>query len=207
MLGKTMDRIVRRPARYFYSNFMESGGIHNTMHLSKMYNRVRYRGRYHEHRRAFRDSFDALLLDNGYVDRNAKNNVMRDGWAIDTSHSLPHLDALLEETNALIDERGGKNDPKRAYPNKPFFHSLRNPDDAEKYPSFLNFVLSSEVLETVGRYMGTVPVLSKTMPRGMRFVESWKAYETEEDPPYRSSQLYHLDIHDIPLVYMRCCVT
>ncbi|MBI1374617.1 MAG: hypothetical protein GC159_18010 [Phycisphaera sp.] len=193
---------MRRPAKYFYRNNMETAGIGRTMKWSKAYNRWRYASRRRQHQRLYDTAFDELLLENGYGDTTAKNNVMRDGWALDESMTLPHLDELLAETGPLIDERGGIKDPKRAYGNKPFFQTIRQPEDVERYKSFLDFPMSSEILETIGRYMGTIPVLSKTMPPGIRFVESYAAYEDEPDPPYRESQFYHLDIHDLPLVYM-----
>lgn len=202
MIGLTMDRLARRPARWFYDDFMRRGGIANTMRVAKLYNRIRYAPCCRQHRRMFERSFDDLLREHGYADARAKNHVIRDGWALDTTGTLPHLSELLDEVNGLVEERGGVKDPARAYPGKPFFQTLLQPGDLERCPSFLNFILSSEVLETVGRYMGTVPVLSKTMPPGVRFVESNAAFEDEPNPPWRSSQLYHLDIHDSPLVYV-----
>ncbi len=202
MLGKTMDRIVRRPARRFYDGFMETAGIANTMRISKCYNRVRYAGRAWTHRRMYVHALTDLLRENDPAAPAREPTVIGDGWAMDTSRTLPHLDQLLEDADGLIATRGGIKDPKRAYPDKPFFQTLLRPDDLDHHPSILNFVLSSPVIQTVARYMKTIPVLSKTMPPGVRFVESNAAFEVETNPPYRSSQLYHLDIHDLPLVYI-----
>ncbi|MFA9479459.1 hypothetical protein ACERK3_14315 [Phycisphaerales bacterium AB-hyl4] len=204
MIGSTMDRLIRRPARYFYDDFMRRGGIGNTMRASKAYNRLRYASRWREHRRCYDEAFDRLLKENnGDTPANVATNVMRDGWAIDTSKTLPHLNELLDETDAIIQQRAGVKDLKRRVNlDKPFWQSLLEPGDLERCPSFLNFILSSPVLETIGRYMQIVPVLSKTMPPGVRFVESNAAFEDEPNPPLRSSQLFHLDIHDSPLVYV-----
>lgn len=203
MLGTAVDRLVERPARYFYQDFMRRGGIANTMRLSKAYNRVRYAKRVREHRRLYQRSFDALLRENGGGGASPTPNLIRDGYAIDTTGSLPHLQELLDETDALIEQRAGVKDLKRRVNlDKPYWQSLMEPGDLERCPSFLNFILSSPIIETVGRYMGTIPVLSKTMPPGVRFVECNAAFEDEPDPPLRSSQFYHLDIHDSPLVYV-----
>lgn len=203
MIGSFVDRLAQGPARYFYADFMARGGIGNTMRVSKAYNRIRYARRHQRHRRLYRDSFDDLLQENGYSGDATAANIMRDGWALDTSGTLPHLQELLDVTESLIEERAGVKDLKRRVNlDKPYWQRLNQRGDIKKYPSFLNFALSSEVLETVGRYIGTIPVLSKTLPPGVRFVESNAAFEDEENPPLRSSQFYHLDIHDSPLVYI-----
>ena len=41
---------------------------------------------------------------------------------------------------------------------------------------------NAPVLATVGRYMGTVPVLSKTRPPAIRFMESSRALDPRPDP-------------------------
>ena len=40
------------------------------------------------------------------------------------------------------------------------------------------------------------------MPPGVRFMESNVALDPDRAGPFRASQLYHLDIHDTPLVYV-----
>jgi hypothetical protein len=55
-------------------------------------------------------------------------------------------------------------------------------------------------------YLKTVPVLSMTRPPGVRFMESNVALDPQAGGPYRNSQLYHLDIHDSPLVYVLVAV-
>ncbi|MFW6059727.1 MAG: hypothetical protein ACODAQ_06065 [Phycisphaeraceae bacterium] len=203
MIGTVVDRLVAPAARHFYQDFMQRGGIANTMRLSKHYNRVRYANRRRQHRRAYEESFDALLRENNGKHSPAESNIIRDGWVMDTTGTLPHLQELLDEADALIEQRAGvKNLKRRVNLDKPYWQSLLEPGDLERCPSFLNFALSSEVVATIARYMGTIPVLSKTMPPGVRLVECNAAFEDEADPPLRSSQFYHLDIHDSPLVYI-----
>jgi hypothetical protein len=72
----------------------------------------------------------------------------------------------------------------------------------EKYPALVDFITSSEVLDLAARHLGTVPVLSKTRPPGIRFMESNAALDPDASGPYRQSQLHHLDLHDTPLVYV-----
>jgi hypothetical protein len=50
--------------------------------------------------------------------------------------------------------------------------------------------------------MKTIPVLARTVPPGIRFNESTSRYDKWADGPWRESQIYHLDIHDSPLVYI-----
>src|SRR6185369_11665680 len=60
----------------------------------------------------------------------------------------------------------------------------------------------SEVAATSDRHLETTPVLSKTLPPGVRFMESNMALDPDAAGPFRESQLYHLDLHDTPLVYV-----
>ena len=76
----------------------------------------------------------------------------------------------------------------------------------EKYPALLDFVTTSEVLAVAMDYMQTVPVLSRTRPPGIRFMESNRKLDPGSDGPFRASQFYHLDIHDSPLIYVLVAV-
>jgi hypothetical protein len=140
-----------------------------------------------------------LLRENGALATFPPRIELKDGWARDDSHSFPHLDRLLEEAGEIVRERGGK---KHSSSQQPFLRSLIFPGDLEKYPALLDFILSSELLAVAAQHLRTVPVLSKTMPPGVRFMESNAALDPEWDGPFRESQLYHLDIHDTPLVYV-----
>jgi len=122
-----------------------------------------------------------------------------DGWARDDSLTLPHIDRLLEQSAAIIRERGGV---KHSSAQQPFLRALLFPGDLEHYPAILDFILSSEVLATAAQHLNTVPVLSKTLPPGVRFMESNAALDPEDSGHFRESQLYHLDVHDTPLIYV-----
>jgi hypothetical protein len=84
----------------------------------------------------------------------------------------------------------------------PFLRSLLFPGDLEKYPAFLDFILSSEVLAMAMDYLQTVPVFSKTRPPGCRFMESNIRLDPDSALPPRDSQLYHVDFYDSPMFYV-----
>ena len=193
------NRIVaacKPPQSHVNPGDMEQLGIRNICRTAKLYNTLRRGARLVGRRRAFRQSFDALLAENGPL--RTTPAVMHDGWAIDTSRTLPHLDSLLDESAQYIAERGMT---KRGMAGREFIRDIFQQDDLPRFGSFLNFITSSEVLATVSRYLGFVPVLSRTVPPGIRFVESSADGQTALGE-YQQSQLYHLDLHDRPLVYV-----
>ena len=125
---------------------------------------------------------------------------MQDGWAIDTSQSLPHLDRILADADKIIAERGGvRYSAGGVY--RSYFQDIWIPSDAEKYPSFLDFATSSDVLAPVGKCLQCVPVLSRTLPPAIRFVESNAAFDDQPNQPH-DSQLYHIDYYSRPNVYV-----
>jgi len=75
------------------------------------------------------------------------------------------------------------------------------PADLEKYPSFLDFTTSSDVLSTVSHYLRSIPVLSTVLPSGIRVVESNAQFDDQPDRPH-DSQLYHIDYYSLPNVYV-----
>ena len=75
------------------------------------------------------------------------------------------------------------------------------PSDAERYPSFLDFGTSTDVLLTVSQYLKCIPSLSTTLPSGIRLVESNAAFDDQPDHPH-DSQLYHIDYYSMPNVYI-----
>ena len=184
---------------WIHRDYNSTLGIRNTYGLCKSVNRLAYWRRSKRYRAAYLEDFDRLLAENGSVG-NLPRNLIKDGWAIDRSASLPHLQELLRQSGELIAERGGDGETPSAH--KPFFASLYKPGDLEKYPAFLDFALSSEVLATVAHHMGCIPLLSRDSPPGVRIMESNQAYSTEPVGVYTASQLYHLDLHDKPVVYV-----
>ncbi len=197
MIGKTLDTLIKPAARILDRNYMSALGVNNTAAIARAYNSLRY-GIYHELRRTwYRDSFSGLIAENG--NPSAHVNEMKDGWVIDTSGKLPYLGELLEESGVIIDERGGE---KHQFYRRPFFQDLFVEDYFQRCPSILNFATSSEVLSTVCNYLGFIPTLSYSKPYGVRLIESWNKYDETPNAPYRESQLFHLDYHDMPMVYV-----
>ena len=124
---------------------------------------------------------------------------MKDGWARDDSRSLPHLEKLLDEMNAVIEERGLR--PWKDW-GKPFLKDILPERSWEQYPSLLDFASSPEVLEPMARHAGLIPHLSGSVPPGMRLMESSTKYDPQPDGPWRASQLWHIDYHAYPLIYV-----
>lgn len=182
-----------------HGEHMELLGTGNTMRLAKRANRLQFRRIAEAREQLYRDELPTLLKENGGT--TLPPITLADGWHLDRSGTLPHLDQLITEAGQIIAERGMR--PKKAgEAERSFFQSIQKPDDFTKYPSILNFALSSDVLSAVCRYMQTIPVLSRTFPQGVRLAESSITFDARPQDGYRSSQLYHLDHHDTPMVYV-----
>ncbi len=124
---------------------------------------------------------------------------MEDGWARDESRSLPHLSEVLDEMNAVIEERGLR--PWKDW-GKPFLKDILPERWWEHHGSILDFASSPEVLEPMARHAGLVPHLSGSVPPGARLMESSTKYDPQPDGPWRASQLWHIDYHAYPLIYV-----
>jgi hypothetical protein len=197
MLGRLIDKAVTPLAWYVERDDMRRLGLRTTMRLARTYNRVRHR-RHQEYRRAqYLHHFEQLIEENGPT--RMPVNEITDGWALDSSGSLPHLGQMLDDTAEIIGERGGV---KRMTGGKPFIQDILTGDDVKRYPSILDFATSSEVLKPVIDYLGFVPHLSGGLPPGIRLTESSAAFDDTPDAPPRASQLHHLDYHDGPMVYV-----
>jgi len=201
MLAKLVDRAISPFARvlqYDYVDYpMRPLGKNNTMKIARAYNSLVY-GRYYKYRRAqYLNNFDELIRENG--EPAAAPVEIRDGWALDTSGTLPHLQQLLSDADEIIKERGRV---KRTDYGRPWFQEIPIDDLFGKYPSLLDFATSSEVLTTISRYLGFIPVISPTLPNGLRFNESWAGHDDAPPDFFRGSQLHHLDYHDTPMAYM-----
>src|SRR3954468_13334545 len=83
-------------ARALDADKMAKLGIRNTMRLAKAYNGLR-RGRRQRMRKAEFSRWDR-----------AAERPMQDGFLLDTSMSLPHLDELLAQAEEVIGERAGR---------------------------------------------------------------------------------------------------
>lgn len=173
-------------------------GIANTMRLAYSYNRLKFHRQDRWRRTLYQTQLRTLLKENGGLSRPPIE--MKDGWAIDTSMSLPHLDRVLDDSEKIIAERcGQRTSSTGAY--RSYFQNLGTPEDLKRYPAFLDFATSSDVLSVVSHYLQCIPALSTTLPSGIRLVESNAAFDDQPDNP-RDSQLYHMDYYSLPLVYI-----
>jgi hypothetical protein len=195
---KKEDGLLNPVAAYIHADHMRRFGISNTMRLARTVNRLRFLREDAYRREQYANHFDELLAENGQPRRAVAE--IRDGWALDTSQTLPHLDQVLTDSEEIIAERAGvRATPSGTY--RSYFQDVWEVPDADRYPSFLNFVSSSDVLGTICNYMKTIPVLSTTIPEGIRFVESNAAYDDQPDNPH-DSQLFHVDYYSLPTVYV-----
>ncbi len=196
MLNKALDKAIRPVAKLLDHNSMQTLGVNNTMKIARSYNRLKYR-KYHEYRRSqYLNHFDELIRENGLPVSTPRQ--ITDGWALGTSGELPHLGQLLKDADEIIKERGGI---KRPSFGRSYFQEVPIEDLLDKYPSILDFATSSDVLSTVCNYLGFIPVFSGGIPDGIRFNESWVKFD-ETPGSLRASQLFHLDYHDSPMVYV-----
>ena len=193
-----LDAVFRPLAKLLHANHMAALGIRRTMRLAHFYNRIKFRKQDNWRRRLYETQMEALLAENGGLKR--PRIRMKDGWALDTSGSLPHLERVLEDSEKIIAERGGTR-KSEVGKYRSYFQDVWTPADLEKYPSFLDFTTSSDVLATVADYLKCVPTLSTTLPAGIRFVESNAAFDDRPDQPH-DSQLYHIDYYSLPNVYV-----
>lgn len=185
-------------AAFLHQDHMSRLGISNTMRLAHAVNRMRFRGEEAYRRDQYQNHFDELISENGQP--RGPIAEMRDGWAIDTSCSLPHLDEVLSDSEEIISERAGvRATSTGTY--RSYFQDVWEVEDAQRYPSFLKFVSSSDVLAVICNHMKTIPVLSTTIPEGIRFVESNAEYDDQPDDPH-DSQLFHVDYYSMPTVYV-----
>ncbi len=198
MDNSKLDAFIRPIAARLHANHMSRLGIASTMRLAYFYNRLKF-GRQDRWRRGlYQTQLATLLEENGGLSRPPIE--MKDGWALDTSMSLPHLDRVLEDSDKIIAERSGeRRSPKGAY--RSYFQDMWTTEDLERYPSFLDFATSSDVLSVVSAYLQSIPALSTTLPPGIRLVESNVAFDDQPDNP-RDSQLYHIDYYSLPNVYI-----
>ena len=172
------------------------------MRLSKAYNRRRFASPKKIHQERFNNSFERLLDENGWSNHHNDSISMNDGYLIDTSRNLPYLEEVIKDADRIIEQRGNQEPAGITKSHKPFFFELIQPQDLIECPSFLNFIMSSEILAVVGQYMQTSPLLSRSRPPAVRLMKSTDEYDPNPDGIWRESQNYHLDHHDDPVVYV-----
>lgn len=194
----TLDTLIRPIAKRLHANHMSRLGIANTMRLAHAYNRLKFSRQDDWRRRLYREQLTELLEENGSPTR--PRTQMKEGWAIDRSLSLPHLDRVLASAEEIIAERSGvRRSTAGTY--RSYFQDVWTPADLEKYPAFLDFATSSDVLGVVADYLKCIPALTTTLPSGIRFVESNAAFDDQPNNPH-DSQLYHIDYYSLPNVYV-----
>ena len=191
--------IDKETALRLHANHHELLGIEDTMTLAHAYNLKKYSNEARTRKELFLNDFDTLLQENDPISRPGLK--MEDGWARDDSHMLPHLNKILDAASRIISERSGqRTSDKGAY--RSYFQDIWNTTtDPWDYPEFLDFGTSSDLLYTVCHYLQTIPVLSTTLPSGIRFVESNHAFDDKPDTPH-DSQLFHIDYYSLPNVYV-----
>src|SRR5262245_62094335 len=97
--GSRLDGLFRPLAKRLHDNHMSRLGIANTMRLAHAYNRLKFRRQDNWRRSLYREQLPALLNENGALTR--PQMEIRDGWAVDTSKSLPHLDRVLADSEKI----------------------------------------------------------------------------------------------------------
>ncbi|MEA5617990.1 hypothetical protein VB711_09095 [Cronbergia sp. UHCC 0137] len=193
-----LDHDITESAKLLHEGHMHRLGIANTMQLAHSYNKLKFQKQDAYRIDQYQHHLDALLAENGAI--TTPTIHLNDGWHIDTSMSLPFLDEVLEDSEKIISERAGKGKPAiGTY--RSYFQDMWTPEDLVRYPSFLNFVTSSTILSTVSHYIKSIPVLSSTLPSGIRFVESSAEYDDQPEK-FKDSQLFHVDYYSLPNVYV-----
>lgn len=198
MTPSQLDVLYRPLAEKLHAGHMKELGIEPTMRLALAYNRAKYGQQESWRNLLYRNRFTELLDENGGLTRTPLE--LHDGWALDTSCSLPHLDRVLDDAEKIIHERRGHRiTQKGAY--RSYFQDVWTPEDLTTYPSFVDFATSSDLLAVVGNYLKSIPALTTTLPSGIRFVESNDAFDDDPSRP-KDSQLYHIDYYSLPNVYV-----
>jgi hypothetical protein len=198
-MARLGERAMRPAARWLDADKMAHLGIRNTMRLAKRYNALLHGRDQRLRERLWRERFDELAAENGGLAR-AGQARMEDGFALDTSGSLPFLDEALTAADEVIAERAGKGKVDDRY--RAFFRNLIEVDDHARWPQFLDFISSADAIEVVADYLGLIPALSKTLPTGVRMVESGEHLDALSNLPPRDSQVFHIDPYDHPMVYV-----
>lgn len=172
-------------------------GIERTSRIARWWNRERL-PLLAARRRWYEERFEQLLDENGWPG-GRRRIELEDGFALDSSNSLPYLDRLIEEMSSVIEERGLQ---KWEDLGKPFLQNILPEDAPVRYPSLVDFGTSSQVIAAVAPVFGYVPHFSTSLPRGIRLQESSNIHDPTPHAPWRDSQNWHRDYHTEPTVYL-----
>jgi hypothetical protein len=192
-----LNRVLTPVAKALEHDDLRPLGIDRTSKIARWWNRER-RPLVEVRRQEYEARFDQLLDENGWP--NGREVIrLKEGFHLDTSCSLPHLNELIDEMNEVIDERGLQ---KWEDLGKPYLQNILAPDALDRYPSLLNFGTSSRVMAAVAPSFGFVPHLSTSLPRGIRLQESSTVHDPTPTAPPRDSQNWHCDYHTQPTFYV-----
>jgi len=194
------EKLIGRFINGFIGRFQHRLGIENTRKLSKKVNRILYRSEIQKNHYFYDHHMTNLLIENQEGYSGKSRNTITDGWAIDRSGNFPFIDETLKQVDHLIDQRGGKDARGSELAQTEYLFHLNYVNELFEYPDLLKFALSSEVIGTIADYMKSIPVLALTLPKSVRVFES--TYKFYNGGPYERSQLFHRDIHDMPMVYV-----
>ena len=129
MHANLTDRLLRPTARFWRDDrAMKRVGIDRLRSYAKRYNRWRYSDRARAHHDAFENGFETLLRENDTLATFPPRIELKDGWARDDSHSLPHLDRVLDQAGEIVRERRGK---QHSSAQQQFFRDMLFPGDLE----------------------------------------------------------------------------
>jgi len=192
--------LVGRAVNRFVGRFQHRLGIARTRRLAKFYNGIRYRGEQRRAIDAYSNHFDELFLDNDPNFSGMPRNIIKDGWTIDRSGDFPYIEETLAEVDQLIEERGGVDRRGTPLAQTDYLFHLNDINEIAQYPGLLQFPTSSEVIATVSQYMALIPTIALNLPKGIRVFESTDRFNDSQT--FNASQLYHRDIHDMPVVYV-----
>lgn len=192
-----LQRALTPPAKFLEHDDMARFGIEPTARIARWWNRERA-PLVELRRTAYERSFEVLLDENGWPDTRERIELV-DGFYLDTSHSLPHLAALIDQMGEVIEERGLR---KCEDLGKPYLQNILAEDALRRYPALLDFGTASRVLAAVAPAFGFIPHLSTSLPRGVRLQESSTIFDPTPTAPPRDSQNWHRDYHTQPTFYV-----
>jgi hypothetical protein len=178
-----MMAAIKERASGLYRNFImtqaEKLGLDNRMALAKAINKRRY-SKLVERRRA-------LLRDPAYLDYTAAVDAVTidDGWRVPAGQLSFAGHPIIADSQAILREQ------REVKSHKGFMVDHLTWRDLSAYPSFIEAALHPVVLKTAATYLGMYPVLSS-----VKLLVSLPGTYSK----FTSSQLYHLDHADRPLL-------
>ncbi|MFL0799725.1 MAG: hypothetical protein K6L80_04700 [Agarilytica sp.] len=137
--------------------------------------------RYHLARRGRYLTYREKLLENEFEGMR-DNSLLNDSWGVDTSGQLPFLWGAIEGAKEVLKVSDSVN------ARKGYLQNFLSIDNLKRYPVFLEFASSAEIVSVVASYLNFFPVLSS--------IEIWRS-EAATDEVAKGSQKFHLDNVDI----------